>query len=79
MEQITNAWVTLMSCQQCIVISAMFKLLRKIMKNWAKNISNLSKLISNCNMTIAFLDKLEEIRTLYHQESLFRDVIVNQI
>jgi hypothetical protein len=40
-----------------------------------KGISNLSKLIASCNMTIAFLDKLEELRPLYPQEFNFKKII----
>lgn len=66
MEQISNAWLTPTRCSDSAqVISAKFKLLRRILKNWAKGLSNLSKLIDNCNLTIAFFDKLEEIRVLF--------------
>lgn len=61
------------------VLSAKFKLLRRILKRWSKGLSNLSKLISNCNLTIAFLDKLEEIICLHPQESRFRTIIKNHI
>jgi hypothetical protein len=56
-------------------VSAKFKLLRRILKHWAKGLSNLSKLITNCNATIAFFDKLEEIKDLYPQESSFRTLL----
>jgi hypothetical protein len=45
----------------------------------AKNLSNLSRLIANCNMTDAFFDRLEEIRTLYSSELKFRDIIKEHI
>jgi hypothetical protein len=60
-------------------ISAKFKLLRRMLRLWARNISNLSILIANCNMTIAFFDKLEEIRPLSHHEFKFRVIIKGQI
>jgi hypothetical protein len=60
-------------------ISAKLKLLRRMLKLWARNISNLSNFIANCNMTIAFLDKLEEFRPLSHHEFKFRVIIKGQI
>lgn len=41
----------------------------------AKGISNLTKLISNCNMTISFFDRLEEIRFLSSHEIIFKRII----
>jgi hypothetical protein len=49
------------------------------LKLWSKNISYLKNLISNCNLTIAFFDKLEEIKRLYPQESKFRTLIKDHI
>jgi hypothetical protein len=56
-----------------------FKLLRRTLKLWSKNLSNLSKLIANYNMTVAFFDRLEEIRALYPNELKFRDIIKEHI
>jgi hypothetical protein len=39
-------------------ISAKLKLLRRMLKLWARNLSNLSNLIGNYNMTIAFFISL---------------------
>jgi hypothetical protein len=44
-----------------------------------KNLYNLSKLIANCNLTVDFFDRLEEIRALYPTESKFRDIIKEHI
>lgn len=41
-------------------VNAKFKLLRRVLKLWAKKLSNLSQSIGNCNLTVAFLDRLEE-------------------
>jgi hypothetical protein len=46
-----------------------------MLKLWARNLSNLSNLIANCNMTIAFFYKLEEFRPLSHHELKFRVII----
>jgi hypothetical protein len=80
LDQISHAWLSpTRSSNSAHVINAKFKLLRRILKNWAKNFSNLAKLISNCNLTIAFLDKLEEFRNLQPQEAAFRKVIKTHI
>jgi hypothetical protein len=75
-EQIESVWNSHHnSGNSAHIVSAKFKNLRRILKHWSKGISNLSKLIANCNMTIAFLDKLEELRPLYPQEFNFRKII----
>jgi hypothetical protein len=75
-EQIECAWAShSRSGNSAYIVSAKFKNLRRILKHWSKGISNLSKLIANCNMTIAFFDKLEELRSLYPQEFIFRKII----
>lgn len=80
MQTINNSWVIpAHQSNSTHIVSAKFKLLRKILKNWARNISNLSKLIANCNLTIAFFDMLEELRVLYSHESKFRDIIKRQL
>lgn len=80
MEHISHAWVTpCRASDSAQIVSAKFKLLRRILKNWAKSFSNLSKLISNCNLTIAFFDKPEEIRNLYPQEASLRDIMKSHI
>lgn len=79
-DQISHAWLSpTRSTNSAQVISAKFKLLRRVLKIWAKKFSNLSKLISNCNITIAFLDKLEELRNLFPQEFSFRVALKTHI
>jgi hypothetical protein len=56
-------------------VSAKLKLLRKALKRWSKNLSQLNKLIQECNTVIAILDKLEEQRPLFIQENNFRKII----
>jgi hypothetical protein len=60
-ELIKNAWSTptIGTLDSARTISAMFKLLRRMLKLWARNLSNLSNLIANCNMTITFLISLK--------------------
>jgi hypothetical protein len=38
--------------------------LRAALKKWSRNLSNLNKIISNCNFSLAMLDGLEEERPL---------------
>jgi mannosylglycoprotein endo-beta-mannosidase len=80
LEQIKTVWLTPVNvCNSAHAISAKFKLLRRTLKLWSKNLSNLSKLIANCNMMVAFFDRLEEVRTLYPSELKFRDIIKEHI
>jgi hypothetical protein len=80
LEQIKTVWLTPVNvCNIAHTVSAKFKLLHRTLKLWSKNLSNLSKLIANCNMTVAFFDRLEEIRALYPNESKFRDIIKEHI
>jgi hypothetical protein len=75
LEQIKNTWITPVNASNSApVLSAKFKLLRRVLKHWSRNISNLSKLIANCNMTIS-----QEIRILYSNESKFRNIIKEHI
>lgn len=79
-EKISNTWSMPTKCYNSAhVVSAKFKLLRRILKQWAKNLSQLSKLISNCNATIAFFDKLEDLRILFSHEGAFRNMLKNHI
>jgi hypothetical protein len=80
MEQISSAWLAPVHVSNSAhVISAKFKLLRRILKLWSKNLYNLAKFIANCNMTIAFFDKLEEIRGLFSQEVKFRVIVKDHV
>lgn len=60
-------------------IIAKFKLLRAALKKWRKGLSNLSKLIRNCNSVLATLDAFEEKRPLFIQEFNFRNILKNHI
>jgi len=54
-------------------------LLRKVLKKWSKSISKINNLVANCNEVLGILDKLEEQRTLYIQESNFRNILKKHI
>jgi hypothetical protein len=60
-------------------ISSKFKALRACLKNWSKKLSNLGILINNCNAVIAFLDDLEDQRTLYNPEANLRLAVKKQL
>lgn len=60
-------------------ITAKFKLLKRVLKRWSKDISHLNKVIEECDTVLAVLDKLEEQRTLFRQDSNFRKVLKNHI
>jgi hypothetical protein len=60
-------------------MAAKFKKLRYALKNWSRNLSNLSLLLSNCNVVVLFLDGLEERRILFNTERNLRNIIKNQI
>jgi hypothetical protein len=60
-------------------VSGKFKRLRGKLKQWDKSTSALSLLIKNCSRVILFLDDLEEIRSLFQPEQVFRDIIKSQL
>jgi hypothetical protein len=60
-------------------LSAKFKLLRRILRRWAQNLSNLKKQIQACNEVVLILDKLEENRRLFCAEKNFRDILKGHI
>nr|AAO37473.1 putative reverse transcriptase [Oryza sativa Japonica Group]AAS01922.1 retrotransposon protein, putative, LINE sub-class [Oryza sativa Japonica Group]ABF96965.1 retrotransposon protein, putative, LINE subclass [Oryza sativa Japonica Group] len=60
-------------------LTAKFKSLRKGLKKWSKTISKLTTLISNCNLAVSFIDKLEELRDLTLAEWNFRVIIKSKV
>lgn len=60
-------------------ISTKLKALRNGLKKWSKNLSNLQKLIANCNAIILFLDSIEELRDLSLLEWNFRVFIRSKL
>lgn len=56
------------------IISVKFKQLREGLKLWSKELSKLNKLINNCSWVLAFLDGLEEHRSLNRVESNFKKI-----
>lgn len=58
-------------------LNSKFKQVRAGLKRWSKSLSNLSRLIHNCDFVLAMLDGLEDQRPLSNHERIFR-VIVKQ-
>jgi hypothetical protein len=56
-------------------ISGKVKKLRTGLRKWSRELSKLNKLINNCNWVLALLDGLEDQRTLYPPESIFRNLL----
>jgi hypothetical protein len=56
-------------------ISGKFKQLRKGLKAWSRELSNLNKLINNCSWVLALFDGLEEQRFLSQVEANFRRIL----
>jgi len=75
-ELVEEIWKTETNTNNSVArVSAKLKLLRKALKKWSKNISQLNKLIQECNTVLAVLDKLEDQRPLFTQESNFRKIL----
>lgn len=60
-------------------LSVKLKQVRAGLKTWSKNLSNLSKLIYNCNWVLLLLDGLEDQRPLSKLESAFRALVKNHL
>lgn len=56
-------------------ITVKFISLRKALTKWSKGLSNLNKLVKNCNSVVNFIDKLEECRDLTVTEWNLRKLI----
>jgi hypothetical protein len=76
MQVLEKGWN--LSCNQedkAKKLGAKFKTLRKILRQWHSKISNMTKLIDNNKITLAFLDSLEKFRDLALEEWNFRKLV----
>jgi hypothetical protein len=74
LDVVSNAWnKQLVAASSAARMVAKFKNLKYDLKKWSRSISNLKSLINNCDEVIIVLDKLEEQRTLFLQESNIRN------
>jgi hypothetical protein len=60
-------------------VTAKLKLLRRVLKKWAKGLSQIKKQIQESSLVIAVMDRREENRPLFLQERNFRQIIRNHI
>jgi hypothetical protein len=60
------------SNEPALIISTKFKVLRRGLRAWSKELSKLNKLINNCSYVLGILDGLEEQRSLPTLEINFR-------
>jgi hypothetical protein len=80
MELVEQSWNTQVRASNSATrIADKFKILRKSLKNWSKNISKLADLLKTCNEAILVLDRLEEQRQLSMPESNCRNIIKEQL
>jgi len=79
LETVSPAWMSTSNSDAAKSISSKFKALRSALKSWSSSKSNLQILTKHCNMIIAFLDELEEIRPLFLPERNFRFIIQEQL
>jgi hypothetical protein len=80
LDAVQDSWLTpTHSSNSTRVISAKFKRLRYSLRNWSKNLSNLSLLINNCNTVILFLDSLENVIILFNPKANLRLLVKHQL
>lgn len=78
-ELVANIWATPCFENSAKNISTKLKLLGKALKRWNGNISNMDKVIANCNSIIFMLDGYEEHRLLHLAEWNFREIVKNKL
>jgi len=79
MEVVPTAWMSTSNSNAARNITAKLKALRTALKTWSKGHSSLQVLINNCNIVIAAMDDLEEVRHLHVPERNFRSIIQKQL
>lgn len=60
-------------------LSAKLKQVRVGLRKWSRSLSNINKLIHNCNWVLSLMDGLEEQRPLSRLESSFRRLVKNHL
>ena len=79
MDVVQNIWAIHCPGDSAKRLSAKFKLLRKALRKWSTSISQLNKIIDNCNDVILLLDGLEDTRNLHISEKNFRDIVKKKL
>lgn len=57
------------------LVTAKFKNLRRVLKSWSLQLSNLKRNIANVKLVLSFLELLEESRDLSIHEWKFREIL----
>jgi hypothetical protein len=78
-DVVANIWTLNCHGNSAKIISHKFKLLRKALKIWKGNITNMDTIRANCNAVIFMMDELEEKRPLHVTEWNFRNIIKNKL
>lgn len=60
-------------------LSTKMKQIRTGLRKWSKNLSNLNKLIYNCNWVLSLMDGLEDQRALSRLENAFRKLVKSHL
>jgi hypothetical protein len=60
-------------------LGAKFKMLRRILRQWHAQISNLATTIQNNKVILPFLDTLEEFRDLALEKWNFRKIVLEHL
>jgi hypothetical protein len=80
MQVMQHGWhIPVVNTDNAKKLTAKFKNLRRVLKAWQLQLSNLASVISNNQMVILFLDILEEFRDLSHEEWNFRFVVQDNL
>jgi hypothetical protein len=60
-------------------VTTKLKLWRRVLRNWAKGLTQIKKQMHESNLVVAILDRLEENMPLFLQERNFRQIIKKHI
>ena len=74
-DVVENVWATQISGNSAKTLTAKLKILRKALKKWNGNISNMDSMLASCDRTIAMMDEYEDSRPLHITEWNFRLII----
>ncbi|CAO2167262.1 unnamed protein product [Urochloa humidicola] len=80
LDLVKSVWNTqVRATNSATKLTAKLKILRRVLKRWGRNLSQLKALIKECNLVLEILDKLEEQRALYTPEQNFRIILKKHI
>jgi hypothetical protein len=77
LDIVQTTWISDVRASNSVTkVSAKLKLLRRVLRRWAHNLSGLKNQLTHCNKTLAVLDKN---RPLFIQEHNFRKILKKHI